>query len=101
MDLNRSQRVTEGQGSYWAKSIKLWDAGTEKDEADSGQIRRRASRHRIPGLRKTDPRTLHRTDFANVLSDLEIEAVVAFIKSTWPEREREYQGRVTANSKAN
>lgn len=37
--------------------------------------------------------------FAGVLSDAEIEAVIAFIKSTWPEREREYQRRVTANSK--
>ena len=38
--------------------------------------------------------------FAGALSDQEIEAVVAFIKSTWPEREREYQERVTANSKS-
>lgn len=38
--------------------------------------------------------------FAGVLSDQEIEAVVTFIKSTWPEREREYQERITANSKS-
>ena len=29
--------------------------------------------------------------FEGVLTDAEIEAVLAFIKSTWPEREREYQ----------
>ncbi len=29
--------------------------------------------------------------FAGVLADPEIEAVLAFIKSTWPERERDYQ----------
>jgi len=38
--------------------------------------------------------------FANVLSDQEIEATIAFIKSTWPEREREYQERITAQAKA-
>lgn len=38
--------------------------------------------------------------FAGVLSDTEIEAVVAYIKSTWPEREREYQERMTAQSGA-
>jgi mono/diheme cytochrome c family protein len=29
--------------------------------------------------------------FENVLSDDEIRAVLTFIKSTWPERERQYQ----------
>ena len=29
--------------------------------------------------------------FADILSDDKIRAVLAFIKSTWPEREREYQ----------
>jgi mono/diheme cytochrome c family protein len=29
--------------------------------------------------------------FGHVLTDEEIEAVLAFIKSTWPERERAYQ----------
>jgi mono/diheme cytochrome c family protein len=33
--------------------------------------------------------------FADVLSDAEIEAVLAYIKSTWPERERRYQERVS------
>jgi mono/diheme cytochrome c family protein len=33
--------------------------------------------------------------FAGVLSDQEIRAVVAFIKSTWPEKEREYQAART------
>jgi mono/diheme cytochrome c family protein len=36
--------------------------------------------------------------FVNVLSDREIEAIIAYIKSTWPEREREYQERMTARS---
>jgi mono/diheme cytochrome c family protein len=38
--------------------------------------------------------------FAKVLSDEEIAAIIAFIKSTWPEREREYQERITAQAKA-
>jgi len=33
--------------------------------------------------------------FAGVLSDDEIRAVLAFIKRTWPERERAYQAEVT------
>ena len=33
--------------------------------------------------------------FENVLSDEEILAVLAFIKSTWPERERAYQAEIT------
>jgi mono/diheme cytochrome c family protein len=33
--------------------------------------------------------------FEDVLSDAEIHAVLAFIKSTWPERERSYQERVS------
>ena len=33
--------------------------------------------------------------FADVLSDAEIRAVLAFIKSTWPERERGYQEEVS------
>lgn len=33
--------------------------------------------------------------FAGTLSDEEIRAVLAFIKSTWPEREREYQAART------
>jgi mono/diheme cytochrome c family protein len=33
--------------------------------------------------------------FGNVMSDYEIRAVIAFIKSTWPEREREYQAEVS------
>jgi mono/diheme cytochrome c family protein len=39
--------------------------------------------------------------FANMLSEAEISAVISFIESTWPEREREHQKRVTANSKTN
>lgn len=38
--------------------------------------------------------------FADMLSDQDIEAVIAFIKSTWPERERAYQERITAQAKA-
>jgi mono/diheme cytochrome c family protein len=37
--------------------------------------------------------------FEGMLSDREIEAVLAFIKSTWPEREREYQEYRTTNAK--
>jgi mono/diheme cytochrome c family protein len=33
--------------------------------------------------------------FGDVLSDAEIRAVLAYIKSTWPERERLYQERVS------
>lgn len=33
--------------------------------------------------------------FADVLSDAEIRAVLAFIRSTWPERERTYQENVS------
>ncbi|MDF0603596.1 cytochrome c [Psychromarinibacter sp. C21-152] len=33
--------------------------------------------------------------FADVLSDPEIRAVLDYIKSTWPERERSYQERVS------
>jgi len=33
--------------------------------------------------------------FAGVLSDEEIRAVLAFIKSTWPQRERQYQAART------
>ena len=33
---------------------------------------------------------------ADVLSDAEIRAVLAYIKSTWPERERSYQEKITA-----
>jgi mono/diheme cytochrome c family protein len=31
--------------------------------------------------------------FEGVLTDEEIRAVLAFLKSTWPEREREYQAQ--------
>lgn len=33
--------------------------------------------------------------FAGILSDAEIRAVLAYIKSTWPERERTYQESVS------
>lgn len=33
--------------------------------------------------------------FGDVLSDAEIEAVLTYIKSTWPERERSYQESVS------
>jgi mono/diheme cytochrome c family protein len=33
--------------------------------------------------------------FGNVLSDDEIRAVLAFIKTTWPERERQYQAEMS------
>jgi len=44
----------------------------------------------------------YRTDmmgFANVLSDDEIWAVLAFIKSRWPPEFREYQAKITAGAK--
>ena len=34
--------------------------------------------------------------FAGVLSDEEIRAILAFIKSTWPERQRGYQAAISA-----
>ncbi|RKF15339.1 cytochrome c [Roseovarius spongiae] len=35
--------------------------------------------------------------FEGILSDAEITAVLAYIKSSWPERERAFQAEVTAN----
>ena len=35
--------------------------------------------------------------FADTLIDAEIVAILAYIKSTWPERERAFQAEVTAN----
>jgi len=35
--------------------------------------------------------------FGETLSDEEIAAVLAFIKSTWPERQRDVQARITAS----
>jgi mono/diheme cytochrome c family protein len=35
--------------------------------------------------------------FGEILSDEEIAAVLAFIKSTWPERQRDAQARITAS----
>ena len=37
--------------------------------------------------------------FADVLSDAEILAVLAYIKSTWPERERSYQAETSARGR--
>jgi len=39
--------------------------------------------------------------FADVLSDDEIRAVLGYIKSTWPERERAYQTEVSASDQGN
>jgi mono/diheme cytochrome c family protein len=33
--------------------------------------------------------------FGNILTDEEIRAALAFIKSTWPERERAYQAEMS------
>ncbi|MGI0526589.1 c-type cytochrome [Rhizobium giardinii] len=33
--------------------------------------------------------------FGNIMSDDDIRAVIAFIKSTWPEQEREYQAEMS------
>lgn len=38
--------------------------------------------------------------FADVLSDAEIRAVLAYIKSTWPERERSYQAETSARGRS-
>lgn len=38
--------------------------------------------------------------FASALSDKETEAIIAYIKSTWPQREREYQELMNRNSTA-
>jgi mono/diheme cytochrome c family protein len=38
--------------------------------------------------------------FGSLLSDDEIRAVLAFIKSTWPERERRYQEEITRRDRA-
>lgn len=38
--------------------------------------------------------------FEGILSDAEIEAVLAYIKSTWPERQRTFQAEVTANDES-
>jgi mono/diheme cytochrome c family protein len=43
----------------------------------------------VPGYQSDMPA------FAGVLSDEEIRAVLAFIKSTWPEKERDYQAART------
>jgi mono/diheme cytochrome c family protein len=45
----------------------------------------------VPGYQSDMPA------FNDVLRDTEIAAVLAFIKSTWPERERAFQAQVTAN----
>lgn len=37
--------------------------------------------------------------FGEVLRDEEIRAVLAFIKSTWPERERAYQAEMSRREK--
>ena len=36
--------------------------------------------------------------FGSILSDKEIEAILTYIKSTWPERERAYQEQITQQS---
>ena len=36
--------------------------------------------------------------FGGTLTDEDIGAILAFIKSTWPEREREFQAKVTRNA---
>ena len=38
--------------------------------------------------------------FGDILTDAEIRAVLAYIRSTWPERERAFQAEVTANAEA-
>ena len=38
--------------------------------------------------------------FEGVLTDEQIRAILAYIKSTWPERQRAFQAEVTANAEA-
>jgi mono/diheme cytochrome c family protein len=38
--------------------------------------------------------------FADVMTDSEIRAVLAFIKSTWPERERQYQAEMSRRERS-
>jgi mono/diheme cytochrome c family protein len=38
--------------------------------------------------------------FGDILSDAEIAAALAYIKSTWPDRERSYQERVSEAERA-
>ena len=45
----------------------------------------------VPGYESNMPA------YGGILSDDEIISVLTFIKSTWPEREREFQAEVTAN----
>jgi len=39
--------------------------------------------------------------FGSILSDTEITDVLTYIKSTWPDRQRDFQAEVTANDLAN
>ncbi|WP_218588316.1 c-type cytochrome [Loktanella atrilutea] len=39
--------------------------------------------------------------FGSILSDPQIADVLAYIKSTWPDRQRDFQAEVTANDAAN
>lgn len=48
----------------------------------------------VPSCR--DTRATCRT-FGEDLTDAEIEAILVYIKSTWPERQREFQAEVSAN----
>ena len=45
----------------------------------------------VPGYERDMPA------FGSTLTDEDIGAILAFIKSTWPEREREFQAQVTHN----
>lgn len=45
----------------------------------------------VPGYQSDMPA------FGGILSDTQIRAVLAYIKSTWPDRQREFQASVTAN----
>jgi mono/diheme cytochrome c family protein len=37
--------------------------------------------------------------FENTLSDADVEAIWSFVKSTWPDRQREYQRQITSQRK--
>jgi mono/diheme cytochrome c family protein len=54
-------------------------------DSDLFTITKRGVEAIVPGYESDMP------PFEAVLTDEEIEAVLAYIKSTWPQREREYQ----------
>ena len=61
-------------------------------DAQLFELTKRGPAGLVPGYESDMPA------FRETLSDQEIDAVLSFIKSTWPERERNYQARITQQS---